>query len=216
MGKFIFWGFMFIAGIGIWYGNSWYYDIPENIILLCLGVIIFSSIIAIIHANYVLHLSKNMNEVERYLGKLKKRAYFSALIDMLDGDFETAEKKLDRIQGRRQRATLEVILHIERKNIDEAIEAAKQILEPSIRYTYFAVIAMLQNDWSAYEIMKNKIKRKNLLYALEADASYRKGDLEQAKVFGDLAISTSSGLQRFTYIKLLERQENNPNRESYF
>jgi len=209
---------MFTAGIGIgiWYGNTENYDTPENIIWLCLGVIIVSYLIAIIYANYVLHLSKNMNEVERYLGKLKKRIYFSALIDMLDGDFETAPIKLDRIQGRRQRATLEVILHIERKNIDEAKVAAEQILDPSIRYFYFAVIAMLQNDWSAYEIMKNKMKRRNLLYALEADVSYRKGDLEQAKVFGDLAISTSSGLQRFMYIKLLKRQVNNPNRESYF
>lgn len=78
------------------------------------------------------------------------------------------------------------------------------------------MIAMLRGDWPTFEEMKTKIKNRVYQYMLDADMAFRKGRYDEAKHIGDLAIKHTAGLQRYILIKSFERQERNPNRESYF
>ncbi|WP_152619378.1 hypothetical protein [Cohnella kolymensis] len=123
---------------------------------------------------------------------------------------------MPKIKNREIRANADAYYYIETNRLAEAKEVVPQIKNPDARHLYSAMIALIENDWAAFEEMKSKIRHKGVKYALDADAAYKKGDYEQARSFGDLAISHSAGLQRYIFIKGLEHQKNNPHRQSYF
>ncbi|MFM9278939.1 hypothetical protein [Paenibacillus jiagnxiensis] len=60
------------------------------------------------------------------------------------------------------------------------------------------------------------MKQQVLIHALEAEAAFRKGELDKAEKYGDIAIHGANGLQRYILVKSRERQLNNPVRETFF
>jgi hypothetical protein len=213
------WGAMLVCGfaVGFWYGaieenlNAW-----QSILFLAVSIFAISYIFSMLYVVYVVSFSKNMKEVEKYLRKLKKNPYYGSVLHIINGEFNDAENTLPKIKNKGLRAVCEVFLHLENNNINEAIKANEGIKDQEIRSFNRAVIAMLQKDWLTFEENQRKLKNKGYQFALNADAAFRKGNYEQSKYYGDLAIKNTAGLQRYMFIKQLERQENNPNRESYF
>jgi hypothetical protein len=67
-----------------------------------------------------------------------------------------------------------------------------------------------------FEEYKSQVKHKGLQYSLAAEEAYIRGEFEEAHKYGDLAISSSRGLQKWLLVKSLEHQRNNENRQFYF
>lgn len=219
MGSAIKWFLILVCGfpVGIWYGiNMESLSLPQGLMILGGTVLFITLISSYVPAIYVIRFSKNNKEIEAYLKKAAKHPYYSVLNDVLSGKYEEARDKLPRIKNPQLRAIGTASLMIELKNLTEAKQATDQIKNSDIRHVNYASIAMLQEDWAVYEAMKDKVKRPVFKYALDADAAYKRNNFEEAKRWGDLAISNSSGLQRYIFIKLLELKQNDPNRDRYF
>jgi hypothetical protein len=219
MGSAMKWFFILICGlsVGIWYGfNMESFSPVQSVMILGGSVLLLSLIVSYAHAFYVLRFTKNNREVEAYLKRVAKHPYYSVSNDLISGNYEEASINLPRIKNPQLRAICTANLKINLKNVIEAKQATDQIKNSDIRHVNYAIIAMLQEDWAVYEAMKNKVKSPVLKYALDADAAYKRNNFEEAKRWGDLAISNSSGLLRYTFIKILERNQKDPNRESYF
>jgi hypothetical protein len=219
LGSAMKWFLILVCGlpVGIWYGNNMESLRPvQSLMILGGSVLLLSLFVSYAYMIYVIRFTKNNKEVEAYLKKAAKHPYYSVLNDVISGKYEEASVKLPRIKNPQLRTIGTASLMIELKNVTEAKQATDQIKNSDIRYVNYANIAMLQEDWAVFEAMKNKVKRPAFKYALDADAAYKRNNFVEAKRWGDLAISNSGGLLRYTFIKMLERNQNDPNRESYF
>jgi hypothetical protein len=219
LGSAMKWFLILVCGlpVGIWYGNNMESLSPvQSLMILGGSVLLLSLFVSYAYMIYVIRFTKNNKEVEAYLKKAAKHPYYSVLNDVISGKYEKARVTLPRIKNPQLRAIGTASLMVELKNVTEAKQATDQIKNSDIRHVNYANIAMLQEDWAVYEAMKDKVKRPVFKYALDADAAYKRNNFEEAKRWGDLAISNSSGLQRYIFIKLLELKQNDPNRESYF
>jgi hypothetical protein len=212
-------GFFILFGIGIGYllvENDIYLGFIE--IFLILFGIIFAFHYG--YSFYINYFTQNMKLVEKYILKYKKHPYFAFLSDFLNGNFDHAEDNLNRLKlvGRNKQvyAVGMANLHIRRKSVEEAKKETEKIKYYDIRNYNFSLIALLEEDWETFNNMKNKVTKERFRYALEAEYAFKKGNLEEAQRLGELAISASSGIQKYMLLKLLERQQSNPNREFFF
>jgi hypothetical protein len=204
------------GAFGIWFGMSGIemYSL-RGVLILASFIFILSITIVSAHHFYVLYVTKNIGEVETYLTKAKS-PYYVFTRNMINHNFEEAAGILSKIKNPQLRSIAETHYYIETNRLTEVKQVLPQIKNQEARHIYNAMIALIENDWTAFEKMKGKIKHKGAKCALEADAAFKKGDHKQAESLGDLAISNSSGLQRYIFIKALEQQKDNLNRKSYF
>ncbi|MEW9674247.1 hypothetical protein [Ammoniphilus sp. 3BR4] len=132
---------------------------------------------------------------------------------------EAAENELHRIKSafyEQVRISAQTWIFMEKGAIEEAKRTVEKIKNKNARYHYLANIALAEENWEVFEQAKGMVKHQGLQYALGAELAFKKGDMEQAKKLGDLAISTSRGLQKYILVKSFERQSNNPDRKTYF
>jgi hypothetical protein len=213
----VIYGFIGIF-IGYWILPKYNIHGTFSILLLvaCISVVVILPYI--LYSLFIFYISKDMRvkgAIADYLKRIK-HPYYIALRHRIHGEFQKAWGMLPKIKNPKLRAHIETILLLEEHNVNEAEKAIKNINVKSLMNFYYAIVAIIKQDWDNFDKFKNMVKKNGLRYALEADAAFRKGKYDEAKQFGDLAIASTRGLQRFIFVKSLERQEKNPNRESYF
>ncbi|MFC5470675.1 hypothetical protein ACFPPD_18465 [Cohnella suwonensis] len=219
MASAIKWTILLLGGIvvGIWYGAKGTEAFtPLSAIVLFASILVFSILVVYAHAIYVLRFSNNPKEVEAYLKKAVRNPFYEAGVDLMNGNIAHAATVARNIKNEQQRIIIMTDIQIEWKNAEAAAQLASRIKHRDTRYVFFAHIALLRSDWKAFETAKSRLKKPAVLFALDANAAFRKGQIEEAKRCGDLAIANAKGLLRYSFMKTLERQQNNPNRESYF
>jgi uncharacterized membrane protein len=184
--------------------------------------ILFISFIIVLAINsyyiYVFFFTKNVDLVEKYIEKRKKHPYYAAILEIVNGNFERAEHFANQLCGRYKEVQKSVLVHIQIENnqLEEAIKTANEIKNHNIRYYNFALVALMRGNFEYFQQMKNEVKHKGLKYVLEAEAAFKQGNVEEAERLGNLAISSSRGLQRYILVKSLKRQQNNKHRRSFF
>jgi hypothetical protein len=137
---------------------------------------------------------------------------------LVNGNIERAEyfaNQLRRMYKEVQKTVL-VSIPIENNQLEEAIKTANEIKKDQIRHYYLALIALIQGNLESFQQMKKEVKHKGLKYVLEAEAAFKQWNVEEAERLGNLAISSSRGLQKYILVKSLERQQNNKYRRSFF
>jgi hypothetical protein len=166
---------------------------------------------------YILFLTKNMRNVEKLLNKYRKRRpYIAFLIECVNGNYEQADKQLASIKNEQQKTIGLTIIYIHKKQLEHAKIENQKIKNDEIRHYNSALIALQEGDQESFHLAKNKVKSEATKYILMAEEAYLKGDFAEAERIGNLAISVTAGLRKFTLLKSLEREQKNPNRESYF
>jgi Tfp pilus assembly protein PilF len=158
-----------------------------------------------------------MGIVEKILNKYKKRRpYLAFLIECVNGNYEQAENQLAFIKNESQKTIGLTIIYIQKKQLEQAKIENKKIKNDDIRHYNSALIALQEGDHETFQLAMSKQKSKATKYILMAEEAYKKGDFTEAERLGNLAISVTAGFKRFTLLKSLEREQKNPNRESYF
>lgn len=165
---------------------------------------------------YIMLLTKNMRNVEKLLYKYRKRPYFAFLIACINGNYEEAEKQLENVKNDQQKASGQAVLYIQRKQLEQAKAENQKIKNDEIRLYNSALIFLQEGDQEGFQTAKNKVKSEATKYILRAEEAYMKGEINEAERLGNLAVSTARGFKRYALLKSLEREQNNPNRETYF
>jgi flagellar biosynthesis GTPase FlhF len=201
------------AAIGILMGI---YNIHFNFYLVIPLAFVLAFGLLFARNTYIFSRSTNMIEVERLLNKYRKRHYFGFLIESLNANYSEAEKHLAHVKNEQQKAIGMTSLYIHRKDSETAKRENYKIKNDEIRYYNSALIALLEGDMEQFHIMKDKVNRQSTKLVLDTEEAYKKGQLEEAERLGNMSISLATGLQKLSLIKSLEREQKNPNRESYF
>ncbi|MDP4098266.1 hypothetical protein OIN60_16025 [Paenibacillus sp. P96] len=164
---------------------------------------------------YVVKHMKNHAKIERRL-KQAGNPYFRMIYYMVNGDLETAAQEQKEVKGKQMQLMTKVQLALESRDMVEAERIADQIKHSNIRYYSKALIAIYKRDWDDFEAQKEQLKQQVLIHALEAEAAFRRGELEKADKHGNLAIEGAAGVQHYILIKSRDRQEKNHGRVTYF
>jgi hypothetical protein len=166
---------------------------------------------------YILFQTKNMRMVEKLLNKYRKRRpYIAFLIECINGNYEQAEKLLVSIKNEQQKTIGLTAIYIQKKQLEQAKIENQKIKNDEIRHYNNALIALLEGDQESFHLAKNQVKSEATKYILMAEEAYKKGDYTEAERLGNLAITKSAGLKRLVLLKSLEREQKNPNRETFF
>lgn len=210
--------FVISLGIGLLTG---YYGLELSIvhfISIVFGLLVLIFLDYII-SFFVLFFSRDMDRVERILYK-QKQPYYTAILDITKGNYDEANKKVESLKNwgrqKQMRAFLKAGLYLETNNISAAKKETEIIKNPELRSYYYALIALIENQWESFRMCKSKLKNKVFLYVLEAEEEFKKGNVEKAEQLGTLAIEASKGLQKYLLHTSLARQRTKPNRESFF
>ncbi|MFB5761446.1 hypothetical protein [Paenibacillus medicaginis] len=180
---------------------------------LCGALLI--QLINLAYTVYVVKFMKDLARIEKGL-KQAENPYFRMIYYMVNGDLENAAREQEKVKGKQMQLTTKVQINLESRDIAEAENIVDQIRHPNSRPYFKALIAIYKKDWDDFEAQKVQLKQQVLVHALEAEAAFCKGELDQAEKHGDLAIEGADGLQRYILVKSRERQQNSPMRETYF
>jgi hypothetical protein len=166
---------------------------------------------------FILFQTKDMRIVEKLLNKYRKRRpYIAFLIESSSGNYDQAEKQLVYIKNKQQKSVGLTAIYIQKKQFELAKIENQKIKNDDIRQYNNALIALLKGDQVGFHLAKSKVKSEATKYILMAEEAYIKGSFTEAEQLGNTAISRSAGIKRFVLLKSLEREQKNPNRETYF
>jgi hypothetical protein len=167
---------------------------------------------------YIMFFTKNVNLVEKFINIRKKHPYYSLLIAIANKKYDQAEQYVKRLGliYNQIKVSIKAGIQIENKQLDEAEETIQKIKNHNIRNYNLALLALSKRELGLFETFKSQVKHKGLQYALDAELAYIRGKMEEAEKFGELAISSSRGLQKWLLVKSLEHQRNNEDRQSFF
>lgn len=96
-----------------------------------------------------------------YLKRIK-HPYYIALRHRIHGEFQKAWGMLPKIKNPKLRAHIETILLLEEHNVNEAEKAIKNINVKSLMNFYYAIVAIIKQDWDNFDKFKNMVKKNGL------------------------------------------------------
>ncbi|MWC28590.1 hypothetical protein [Paenibacillus sp. MMS18-CY102] len=171
----------------------------------------------IIPLNYALRYSRNDRYVARSLQRISRsNPYYAAISDMLEGHLESAAARLGSIKNDKLRAVIGANIAMENRLWHEAEKHINMQNNNDVRNVGKALLRLYQDDWKGFEEAKRLVDHQGLLYALDADAAFRKEEFAKADELGALAIAHTAGLQRYALIQYRELRSKEPQRRSYF
>lgn len=167
---------------------------------------------------YIMYFTKNVNQVEKFIQKRKKHAYYSLLIAMVNKRHDETEHYLNKLgRGYKQtKLAVQAWSQLERKQHREAEETIKKVKNNNARNCYFALLYLAQGNWELFEKYKNLVKLKHLQYMIAAELAFSLGESEEAEKHGEQAIASTGGLQRWQLVKSRQIQRNIEDRQFYF
>lgn len=209
---------MIIIGVAVGYFIG-QYDIELDLLSIFFIIFFITLPVLLIPQLYIMFFTKNVNLVEKYIYMKRKHPYYALLIELTNGNFTKATDHACHLKSpfySQTRKSAMASIEIELRNLRKAEITTQDIKNQDIRHHNLALIALLDANWEVFQHLKDKIKSKALQYALEAEAAFKNGNTEESERLGHLAIASCAGIQKWLFIKSLERQQKNPHRETYF
>lgn len=203
--------------IGVWLGLSGTEFHTTTMILIVAGAAVVLYGTWIIRTNYLLRYSRNNHAVDKCVRKLSRTVpYYAAICDLIDGKPEAAAARMGNIKNDKLRAVLGANLAIAGGRWQEAEQHINRQDNNDAKNVARALVRLMQDELSGFEEAKRMVDHPGFVYALDAEAAFRRGDIVKADELGDLAISHTAGLQRYVFIRYRELRSAESDRKSYF
>ncbi|MDQ0112548.1 hypothetical protein [Paenibacillus harenae] len=201
---------LFFAGVGIGFLLD-FSGVELQMLSLLLNIFIIAVVLYYGYYFYIMLISKNVSLVDKYISKRSKHPYYALLTAMVKKQYSEAERYMNKLGSiyNQTKIALASSIQLETRQLREAEKNIKKIKNKNIHNHNFALLALMNGDTNLFEKYKSQVKHKGLQYALEAEAAYARGEMDQAEKFGELAISTSAGVQKWVFVKSLEYQKQN-------
>lgn len=208
--------FVILFATGVW-GYSLTHQWSQMIMPMAVFCVIFVFTLGAWRYNLrLIRHSTNVNQIDRFLRRRKKRPFAGYLYASVHHDYATARKLAARIPNPQQRMKSLVDIAISLRQWDEAEALLAQIDDEEYKNNISPIMALIQRDWDRFYELKANVKDGLLVLALETDEAFARGDIDKADRLGQEVIERSKGLQKYIFAKGLEISRANPNRETYF
>jgi hypothetical protein len=164
----------------------------------------------------VVRYSTNVNQMDRFLRRRKKRPLPGYLYATVRHDYTTARKLACRISNPQQRIKSLVGVAISLMEWNEAEALLAQVEDVDDKNNIRAIMALFQREWAQFYEFKAQVKDELSVLVLEVEEAFARGDMDKADRLGHEVIERSKGLQRYVFSKGLEISRTTPDRDTYF
>lgn len=152
-------------------------------------------------------LSKDIEKIEKYLGKKRHEPYYGFILELANGNLPAAKKELDELERKwkgKKTAVFWAQYYLRVGNYAQAKEKVAKIDQADIKTYVLAGIAAGEKDDKKAEDLKNQLQKDWMKYAIETEVALNHKNYSLAKEKKELALQSTKGLQYYMIYKEFE------------
>ena len=179
--------------------------------LIYIVIIIIYVILLVSPQMYTVYKSKNLNKIERFLEKNKRKAIFTFPIAVKTGNQEEIIYAIELILSKYKQPYMQEVyktnLALLENNVSLFEQRAKQISKEPLLTYYIAYAEALKGNFENAQALKQKLSVGWMPYAIDAIIAKEMGDLSALRIAAEESIHLARGIQKFTLFYSFELME---------
>lgn len=197
--KIIKYALIFVLGV-ILATAMMFFELPFWFIYL--SVVVIYLLLLLAPQMYTVYKSKDLNKIEKYLEKNKRKPIFAYPLALKTGNQEQIIRSIEEILKRHKQPYMQEVyktmLALFENNVSKFEQLAKQISKEPLRTYYIAYAEALKGNFDAATILKEQLPKEWMQHAIAAVIAKEQGNREQFQKEANKSIELATGVQKYS------------------
>lgn len=165
------------------------------------SVVIIYLLLLVAPQMYIVYKSKDLNKIENYLEKNRRKPIFAYPLALKTGDQEQIVRSIEEILKRYKQPYMQevykTILTLFEGDVSKMEHQAKQISKEPLRTYYIAYAAALKGNYDEANTLKEQLPKEWMNHAIAAVIAKEQGNMELFDIEANKCIELATGVQRY-------------------
>ena len=166
------------------------------------SVVVIYLLLLVAPQMYTVYKSKDLNKIEQYLEKNKRKPIFAYPLALKTGDQEQIVRSIEEILKRHKQPYMQEVyktmLALFENNVSKFEQLAKQISKEPLRTYYIAYAEALKGNFDEATTLKNQLPKEWMQHAIAAVIAKQQGNLDLFEKEADKSIDLATGVQKYS------------------
>lgn len=166
------------------------------------SVVVIYLLLLVAPQMYTVYKSKNLNKIEQYLEKNKRKPIFAYPLALKTGDQEQIVRSIEEILKRHKQPYMQEVyktmLALFENNVSKFEQLAKQISKEPLRTYYIAYAEALKGNFDEANTLKNQLPKEWMQHAIAAVIAKQQGNIDLFEKEVNICIDLATGVQKYS------------------
>ena len=167
-----------------------------------LSVVVIYLLLLVAPQMYTVYKSKDLNKIEHYLEKNKRKPIFAYPLALKTGDQEQIVRSIEEILKRHKQPYMQEVyktmLALFESNVSKFEQLAKQISKEPLRTYYIAYAEALKGNFDEATTLKNHLPKEWMQHAIAAVIAKQQGNTNLFEKEVNKCIDLATGVQKYS------------------
>lgn len=196
--KIIKYALIFVLGVML-ATTMMFFELPFWFIYL--SVVVIYLLLLLVPQMYTVYKSKDLDKIEQYLEKNKRKPIFAYPLALKTGNQEQIIQSIEEILKRHKQPYMQevykTILALFEGNVSKLEHQAKQISKEPLRTYYIAYAEALKGNFNEATTLKEQLPKEWMQHAIEAIIAKEQGNVELFEQEANKCIELATGVQKY-------------------
>ncbi|WP_342560222.1 hypothetical protein NSQ95_02815 [Psychrobacillus sp. FSL W7-1457] len=166
------------------------------------SVVVIYLLLLVAPQMYTVYKSKNLNKIEQYLEKNKRKPIFAYPLALKTGDQEQIVRSIEEILKRHKQPYMQEVyktmLALFENNVSKFEQLAKQISKEPLRTYYIAYAEALKGNFDEANTLKNQLPKEWMQHAIAAVIAKQQDNIDLFEKEVNICIDLAKGVQKYS------------------
>ncbi|MEK4523299.1 hypothetical protein MKX96_16845 [Psychrobacillus sp. FSL W7-1493] len=166
------------------------------------SVVVIYLLLLVAPQMYTVYKSKNLNKIEQYLEKNKRKPIFAYPLALKTGDQEQIVRSIEEILKRHKQPYMQEVyktmLALFENNVSKFEQLAKQISKEPLRTYYIAYAEALKGNFDEANTLKNQLPKEWMQHAIAAVIAKQQDNIDLFEKEVNICIDLATGVQKYS------------------
>ena len=166
------------------------------------SVVVIYLLLLVAPQMYTVYKSKDLNKIEQYLEKNKRKPIFAYPLALKTGDQEQIVRSIEEILKRHKQPYMQEVyktmLALFENNVSKFEQLAKQISKEPLRTYYIAYAEALKGNFDEATTLKNQLPKEWMQHAIAAVIAKEQGNINLFEKEVNKCIDLATGVQKYS------------------
>ena len=166
------------------------------------SVVVIYLLLLVAPQMYTVYKSKDLNKIEHYLEKNKRKPIFAYPLALKTGDQEQIVRSIEEILKRHKQPYMQEVyktmLALFENNVSKFEQLAKQISKEPLRTYYIAYAEALKGNFDEATTLKNQLPKEWMQHAIAAVIAKEQGNINLFEKEVNKCIDLATGVQKYS------------------
>ena len=166
------------------------------------SVVVIYLLLLVAPQMYTVYKSKDLNKIEHYLEKNKRKPIFAYPLALKTGDQEQIVRSIEEILKRHKQPYMQEVyktmLALFENNVSKFEQLAKQISKEPLRTYYRAYAEALKGNFDEATTLKNQLPKEWMQHAIAAVIAKEQGNINLFEKEVNKCIDLATGVQKYS------------------